>query len=156
MGYHPKLARIKSAARQDIDVLFYGSLNERRRKVLAGIEAAGLKLKVLRGVYGEGRDAWIARSKVVLNVHHYPTQIFEVVRVFYLMTNSKAVVAEVGEGTSIEDGFRSGIVPATFADLAETAAAVAADTSVRARAEVSAFSAIARHPQADYLARLLK
>jgi len=36
------------------------------------------------------------RSKVVLSVHFYEAKIFEIVRVSYLLTNTKAVVAECG------------------------------------------------------------
>lgn len=94
IGYMPVLRRISPAPEQDIDVLFYGSLNERRKKVLEGLEQAGVRVHVAFGVYGKERDALIARSKVVLNAHFYETNLFEIVRVSYLLANSKAVVSE--------------------------------------------------------------
>lgn len=69
IGYHPVLARIERAA-EDLDVLFYGSLNERREAVLDGLEARGLQVASVFGVYGAERDALIARAKLVLNVHY--------------------------------------------------------------------------------------
>jgi hypothetical protein len=36
----------------------------------------------------------IGRAKIVLNLHAYATEVFEIVRVSYLLANAKAVVAE--------------------------------------------------------------
>ena len=94
VGFMPEQCRILKPATQDIDVLFYGSRNKRRDNILAGLLSAGLKVKILTGVYGEERDNYIARSKVVLNVHYYEPGIFEVVRVSYLWANAKCVVSE--------------------------------------------------------------
>ena len=57
LGYMHQLSRIKPTYKQDIDVLFYGSINERRRKILNDLHAIGLKIKVLPvGTYGKKRD----------------------------------------------------------------------------------------------------
>ena len=79
IGYQKELNRISEADYQDIDVLFYGSLNERRKFVIDKLVEKGLNVKILFGVYGKDRDQWISRSKVVLNHHHYNSEIFEVV-----------------------------------------------------------------------------
>ncbi len=94
LGYVPVLERIATAVEQDIDVLFYGSLNERRRQVLLALDAAGIRVHHAFGVYGAERDGLIARSKLILNVHFYESKVFEVVRVSYLLANGKAVVTE--------------------------------------------------------------
>jgi hypothetical protein len=109
LGYVKELNRIDSAPEQDIDVLFYGSINRRRRTLVERLHRAGLKVMTLFGTYGAERDRMIARSKLVLNMHYYPTQIFEVVRVSYLLTNSKAVVAECDDSTEIDKEMRSAV-----------------------------------------------
>ena len=93
IGYHRGLERINSAPK-DIDVLFYGSRNERRNKILEELLNRGLVVKALFGVYGEERDAWIARSKVVINIHFYEATLFESVRLSYLINNGVAVITE--------------------------------------------------------------
>ena len=93
LGYVPELARI-APAREDIDVLFYGSVNPRRKKILDELYARGLKVVALFGVYGEERDRAISRAKLVLCLHFYEAKVFEIVRVAYLLSNEKAVVAE--------------------------------------------------------------
>jgi hypothetical protein len=80
IGYVPELKRITPAC-EDIDVLFYGTRNDRRDAVLNKLYARGLRVESLFSVYGPDRDAWIARSKIVLNMHHYEAQVFEIVRV---------------------------------------------------------------------------
>lgn len=94
VGYAPELRRIVSRPEQDIDVLFYGSMNEHRLSLLKGLREAGVKVHAVFGVYGRERDELIARSKVVLNLHCLETKLFEIVRVSYLLANSKAVVSE--------------------------------------------------------------
>jgi len=69
IGFQKDLIRIGQRDVKDVDVLFYGSINERRKKIISELEKAGLKVKTLFGVYGRERDNWIARSKMVLNMH---------------------------------------------------------------------------------------
>lgn len=92
VGYVPELTRIKKYA-QEIDVLFYGLVNDRRRKILDDLRAAGLGVYEAN-CYGPERDALISRSKVVLNMHFYETGIFEMVRCSYLFANEVCVVSE--------------------------------------------------------------
>lgn len=100
VGYVPELTRITAAPTQDIDVLFYGSLNQRRNRILHALKDVGLKVHAVFGVYGLDRDALIARSKIVLNVHFYEAKVFEIVRISYLLANSKAVVTECSPDTT--------------------------------------------------------
>lgn len=97
VGYAPEMTRIVPAVEQDIDVLFYGSLNERRNKILDDLRAAGLKVEYFWGVYGVERDKYVARAKIVLSMHYYTPGIFEAVRVSYLLANKKIVVCEDDE-----------------------------------------------------------
>ncbi|MBT8156001.1 hypothetical protein KMP13_19490 [Epibacterium ulvae] len=102
-----------------MDVLFYGCVNDRRRLALIDLETRGLKVKPLINVFGEARDAWVARSKLVVNIHQFDTQIFEVVRVFYLMTNGIPVATEVNSTTKIDDFYREGLFYRPYEDLAD-------------------------------------
>lgn len=93
IGYASCLSRI-TPAEQDIDVLFYGSMIHRRTYILKQIEATGLKVRCAYGVYGKERDALIARSRIVLNLHAFASRVFEVVRVSYLLANARFVLSE--------------------------------------------------------------
>lgn len=155
IGFHPNLVRIPKASDQDIDVLFYGSIGPRRQKVLDEIKALGANVKAVFGIYGPERDRLISRSKVILNLHHYDSKIFEIVRVFYLMSNSKAVVAEVSDETAIDPAYTSGFHNSPYEDLANACLRFARDEPSRIALEELAWSTISRLPQKDLIASLL-
>lgn len=117
LGYVPELTRIAPSAIQDIDVLFYGSVNHRRAKIINDLKDAGLSVAAVFGIYGTERDALIARAKVVLNVHFYDSGIFEVVRVSYLLSNRKAVVAECHNDTAIDEDLKDAVALVRYQDL---------------------------------------
>ncbi len=103
IGYAPELTNIPKC-NQDIDVLFYGSINERRMKVCNEL-AKHCNVHVAYDKYGEERDKLIARAKVVLNIHFYPSKVFEIVRCSYLFANRKCVVSEYGSDAELEYPF---------------------------------------------------
>lgn len=93
IGYHRALIRIPRREK-DIEVLHFGSMNERRAGIIKQIEDSGVKVTQAFGVWGKERDELIARSKVVLNIHFYDAAIFEQVRVSYLLNNGVLVISE--------------------------------------------------------------
>ena len=99
ISYAPILTCIESAANQDIDVLIYGAVGEQRLAVFASLGRllnGGVSAVFASGLYGAARDGLIARSKIVLNINNIPySKIFEIVRVSWLLANSKAVVADI-------------------------------------------------------------
>lgn len=80
--------------RKDIDVLFFGSMNDRRAKVIGELTSMGLNVQAVFGVYGPELSVLIHRSKLVLNMHYYDSSVFEAVRVIPLLASRVAVVSE--------------------------------------------------------------
>jgi len=157
IGYMPALSRIASAPRQDIDVLFYGVVNDRRKKILDALTAAGLNVvAVPPGVYGTERDACIARAKVVLNVHYYEDKIHELVRSSYLLSNRKAVVSECEADTEIDEDIRASIVAVPYANLVESCIALVRDEARRKALEQAGFERFSQRNQATLLADVLQ
>jgi hypothetical protein len=101
LGYHPALATIPKAAAQDVDILHYGSMNARRRNIMMELQPQ-CRLAHLFGVYGEQRDAAIARSKIVLNLRQHDRSLFQQVRVSYLLNNERFVLSEPAEDNPYE------------------------------------------------------
>ncbi|MES2309264.1 MAG: hypothetical protein V4507_10445 [Verrucomicrobiota bacterium] len=101
-GYHPQMRRIEQASHRDVDLLFYGAVSPRRLKILENLIQKVPRLKILEGVYGAERDQWIARSKMILNIHSYERPLFEAVRLSYLFNNHCAVCSEPSEGSIFE------------------------------------------------------
>jgi hypothetical protein len=155
IGYQRELERVATAPDQDIDVLFYGSYNDRRRAVLEELQGRGLNVVTLFGVYGSMRDEYVSRAKVVLNMHYYNQHIFEVVRVFYLMINGKAVVAEVSPDTSVEERFLYGIKAVPHQDLVDACLHLVNDAAARQRLEIAALHNIRQWPQIAFTSSLI-
>ena len=115
-----------------------------------------MKVKSLFGVYGKERDEWIQRSHLVINHHYFESEIFEVVRVFYLLTNSVAVVGEVNSSTSIDDVYRTAIYEARYEDLVDACVKLLSESSLRLKVEEKAYEAISKHPQTAYMREILQ
>ncbi len=146
IGYMPQMTRIPKLADQPIDVVFYGSVNLRRARVLAKLFDTGLAIRRLPlGTYGAERDRWIARSKVVLNIHYYTPGIIEIVRLSYLWANAKCVVTEATEGTA---GFH-------YDDLVDACVEFVKDDNLRAEAEQRCFRMATQRGEDDILAEAL-
>jgi hypothetical protein len=155
VGYMPQLTRIPTAAIEDIDVLFYGSVNDRRAAVIQELRDMGLNAQAIFGAYGAARDSYIARAKVVLNLHYYETSIFELVRVSYLLANRKAVVAERHAGTEVDADVASAVKLAPYQELAAACAEVVADAEQRRALEAGGFECIVARNEAEILAGAL-
>lgn len=119
IGYMPVLSHI-SPQNEDIDVLFYGTLNRRRETILDQLKKAGLKVHVASAVYGDELDNLIARAKIVINIHFYEAKVFEIVRVSYLLANRKCVVSERGADDDLEAPLSQGVSFVEYKDLVAT------------------------------------
>ncbi len=131
VGYVPALTRIPRAPVQDIEVLFYGAVNERRKMLLDAMTAAGIRLHHVFGVYGAPRDALISRSKLVLNIHAHPTKIMEVVRLSYLLANRKAIVTELDDMTEFDADLRDAVAGVPYDRIIEECRRLLADEPAR-------------------------
>lgn len=158
VGHHPVLERIEPlpAAHKDIDVLFYGSLNERRAHVLHDLAAHGVAVHHAFGVYGSPRDELIARSHIVLNMHHFEAKVFEIVRVSYLLANGCFVVSETGGDPALEEPFRTGVAFADRDELVDTCIAFLANPAARESMAATGREIMRSRSQADHLAHMLE
>ena len=84
-----------------IDLLFFGSINERRRSLFARIEALGWSVTLFdHPLYSEERDHFVKQAKAVLNCHFYETSRFEQARAFHTLSLGTPVVSERTGNTS--------------------------------------------------------
>lgn len=156
IGYSPRLTRIAPAPVQDIDVLFYGSLNPRRAALLRALVDSGLNAVHLFNVYGAPRDAMIARAKIVLNLHHYDSNVFEIVRVSYLLANGVCVLTEGDPHDPALGPYLGGLAIARYEELVECCVALVADADARATIARTGFAAITRRSQAELLMAVME
>jgi SAM-dependent methyltransferase len=156
LGYVPELTRIQPAAAQDIDVLFYGSLNERRKRVLAALREAGVKVQTIFGIYGKERDELIGRSKIVLNIHFYEAKVFEIVRISYLLANSKAVVTESSVDMPADESGNSPVLSLPYDSLIDGCLSLLKNENERWKLEQRALQWFSQQSETEILNKALQ
>ena len=78
-----------------IDLLFIGSMNDRRARWLSRVEAAGWNISAFNSpLYGEERDEVIRNAKAVINVHFYDACRLEQSRVAHCLSLGTPVISE--------------------------------------------------------------
>jgi hypothetical protein len=136
------------------DVLFYGSVNDRRQYIIDALKAKGLNVVALTG-YGAYRDKYIKTAKIVLNMHYYDSAIFEIIRVSHLLANKKCVVSEVGDDRPLEAPYQKGVAFARYDDLVSTCTTLLADEDAREFTALKGYDILKARPQVEILKELL-
>ena len=150
IGYHKKLEKIKDAPKQDIDVLHYGMVSERRRVIIKELYPQ-CNMVCLVGVYGKKRDALIARSKIVLNMHHYKLGLVEQVRVAYLLNNGRFVLTE----NSTDNPYQRVLAHAEYNELVRVCMMFLLNPMSRQRIAESGLEYMRERPMTKYLESVL-
>jgi hypothetical protein len=132
-GYVPECTTIDLARETDIDVLFYGHVNRRRREILDALARRDIRAYVLMNTYGDARDAYIARAKLVLNIHATPDAVFEIARASHVMSNHRAFVSEAGGFDASDRDLASGIAIGEASELPELCRSLLDDDARRER-----------------------
>jgi hypothetical protein len=156
LGYVPEMTRIKNRLDPDIDALLYGAVTPRREAIVNQLREAGLNVpdpKILFGRYGAERDSYMARAKIILNVHSYiPRQTFAVARVVYALANVKPVLCEAnGPDEEIEEDLLPGMVCAPYDNLLENCIWLASKDSERNSIAKNGFEAVRRRDECALL-----
>ena len=146
LGFVPELHRLRNIKPMH-DLLFYGGRNRRRIELLNKIKDTGVNLHYLHGVYGQERDHFIERSKIVLNLHLYDSEIFELVRVNYLMHNKVCVLTEINETTKIDEQLKELFVCSPRERLASSALDILEQPDVITRKASLAYDWLRSRPQ---------
>jgi hypothetical protein len=132
--YAPNLEKISNESIKDIDILYYGNIdNDRidslRELTKLGVDLTGLSVVTLCNVWGRQRDDFISRAKIVINLTR--GNIFEIVRVSYLMANKVAVVSDYIENLEIEEDIKNALFFLKNEDLQNTCVKLINDSNFR-------------------------
>ena len=155
IGYQKELNRINHNIDKNIDVLFYGSINTRREHIINKLKDRKINVKTLFGVYGKERDDLIAKSKLILNMHMYESKIFEIVRVFYLLSNSIPVLTEVGSDTKFNNDFLDLICKSTYENIEKNIIYLLENDKKRIELGENGLNAIKKFPQIKFTEQIL-
>jgi SAM-dependent methyltransferase len=93
-----------------IDLLFFGSMNERRKRLIQRIEASGATVSVFdKPLYANERDHYILQAKAVLNCHFYESATFEQVRAFHCLSLGTPLISERSPLTRPDAAFEQAV-----------------------------------------------
>lgn len=143
------------ATEADVDVLFYGSLNPRRQRIVDGLRDRGARVRTLFGTYGYDRDAWIMRAKIVLNVHFYDAKIPEMIRLGHLLANRRFIVSERGDDPDLEAPLEDGIAFAAYEEIVDRCMEYLDRPTEREQIAARGFEVFSKCSQAEILRPLL-
>lgn len=102
---------IASDALKDIDVLFYGAINEKRKLMMGNIlKDPSIVTFMTNNCYEKDKESLIRRSKIVINIHHYDCGRLELVRLAPLMANGCFVLSEPGSNLDENKLYEKNIV----------------------------------------------
>lgn len=86
---------------ETVDVLFYGDINNERRKAYITALQQEFSVKVVSNLFGEALYAEMAKAKVVVNIHYYEGALLETTRLYECLSQQQIVVSE--EGSDMEE-----------------------------------------------------
>jgi hypothetical protein len=112
IAFRPDLDSGKS-----VDVLFFGSPNERRAEILRRLQAAGMSVESVAGAYAGELAPAIRRARVVLHAHFHDTALFPTARILQPVMDGVPIVCEASAFSALSDWSRSGIVFAEYDGL---------------------------------------
>lgn len=104
---------------RNYDFAFYGAMNERRQYLLKKMQAIGLQIKLIAGIYGPNLSRELAECHAVLNIHAYETSIFETARALRPVAMGIPIVSEVSLMPQIIDWAHAPIRFVQYDDLVE-------------------------------------
>jgi hypothetical protein len=114
IAFHPEMPREPS-----VDVLFFGTLNERRERLIDALRAAGMSVEVVVGAFAGELTPAIKRARIVLHAHFYSSGLFPVARVLQPVVQGVPVVCEKSVFSELADWTHSGIAFAPYEGLVE-------------------------------------
>jgi hypothetical protein len=154
--WSPNLRQIPKLDDEDIDVLFYGIPSAARLTLFGHLCQAEMKCVYACGLYGQARDSLIARAKIILNLNLYESsQIFEIVRVSYLLANEKAVVSDIYPGSAIDPDIKEAVAFTPVQNITAECLRLVKDDSARHELAARGRAIFERRDIRENLQRLL-
>ena len=154
-GYVPEMTRVRHSPTPDVDMLFYGLITERRQQLVSRLFSEGVHILATQEAFGHMRDALLARTRLLLNIHQFLPARLEIVRLGYVWANGVAVLSEQRHDTEIPDYLRDACIFADFDDICGMAKTLLAQPGQREAQAKRGFRAFASYPLTESLERVV-
>ena len=124
IGYVPEISYFErnKPEDRDIDILAFMSPSPRREHIMKQFaNNPKINFVAIQSTYGDERDDYIKRAKLVINLHNHDNQIFEMVRVSHLIQNKVPVLAERNPDTDFPEYMEDTVFTSTYNRFVDTA-----------------------------------
>ena len=124
VGYVPEISYFERNKPQerDIDILAYLSPSPRRDHIMKQFaNNPNINFVHIQSTYGDERDEYIKRAKLVINLHNHDNEIFEIIRVSHLIQNKVPVLCERNNTTDFPDYMEGTVFTSTYNRFVDTA-----------------------------------
>lgn len=106
---------------KDIDILFIGNINNKRRLWLKNLEYDKYNIEIVNDAFFEKSIELFARSKVLLNMHYYDgNSILEITRIIPALENNCVVVSEQSHDEYYNNMYENSVIISNIDNLKET------------------------------------
>lgn len=159
IGYVPELSYIERQPpeKRDIDILAYMSASPRRRKIMDQFKNnPNINFVHLEAVYGDERDAAMARAKLIINIHNFDNKIFEMVRISHALQQGIPILAERGPDTDFPDYMEDTVNLSTYNRFVDTAYRLLKKPEELEASAVRALDKFKQTPMSKFLEEALK
>lgn len=80
--------------RKNIDILFYGNVNNYRKNILDNLSSK-YNIKILEKSFANELKEYIMRSKIILNIHYYSEALLEICRIHEAIPYKCKIISEI-------------------------------------------------------------
>jgi hypothetical protein len=158
IGYVPELSYFErnKPEERDIDILAYMYVSDRRIKILEQFSNnKNINFVHIQSVYGDDRDAYIKRAKLVINIHNHDNQIFEMVRVSHAIQNKIPVLAERNPTTDFPSYMEGTIYTTPYDNFVNKAYELIKNPAQMDRDAENALEVFKKSPMENFLKEVL-
>lgn len=79
---------------ETVDVLFYGDINNDRRRAYVAELKKHFSVKIINDLFGDALYAEMSKAKVIVNIHYYEGALLETTRIYECLSQNKVIVSE--------------------------------------------------------------
>ncbi|MGL6540008.1 GT99 family glycosyltransferase N-terminal domain-containing protein [Aeromonas hydrophila] len=92
VGFFPR--ELADSVPETVDVLFYGDINNDRRRAYVAELKKHFSVKIINNLFGDALYAEMSKAKVVVNIHYYEGALLETTRIYECLSQNKIIVSE--------------------------------------------------------------
>jgi hypothetical protein len=107
VGYLPGYGSDLEPAMDSYDVLFYGDINNARRRTCIHELEKICRVKVVSNLFGRDMLQELCKAKIVVNIHYYPGALLESTRLWECLSLGRLVVSERGSDMPMHEDLES-------------------------------------------------